>query len=132
MKYAYINPDIVKAFANKEMDLAYIGLPPSIIGSPPKVSKLRSGRPPLLLQRLAQAGARIVSCLTGIVDEDFVREAYNCAALSLDFVDSTMAFLPVLRRLKYISRDLSEGEIFERAFIDKVHREPPHYNGGLI
>ncbi|GFO96597.1 nitrate/sulfonate/bicarbonate ABC transportersubstrate-binding protein [groundwater metagenome] len=77
--------------------------------------------------------ARIVSGLTGIVDEDFVIEAYRvspkyCAALSRDFVDSTMAFLPVLHRLKYISRNLSEEQIFERCFIDRVHKELPHYN----
>jgi NitT/TauT family transport system substrate-binding protein len=76
--------------------------------------------------------ARIVSGLTGIVDEDFVMEAYRvspkyCASLSRYFVDSTMAFLPVLRRLKYISRNLSESEIFKRAFIDKVHKGPSHY-----
>ncbi len=76
--------------------------------------------------------ARIVSQLTGIVDEDFVREAYSispkyCAALSRDFVRSTMAFLPVLRRLGYISRELSESEIFLHEFIDNVHTEPPHY-----
>lgn len=76
--------------------------------------------------------ARIVSRLTGIVDEDFVIESYRispkyCASLSHDFVDSTMAFLPVLHRLKYISRELSENEIFIRAIIDKVHKGPSHY-----
>jgi len=78
------------------------------------------------------AAARLVSGLIGVVDEDFVMDAYRvspkyCAALSRDFVDSTMAFLPVLRRLKYISGNLSEGDIFQHAFIDKVHKEPPHY-----
>lgn len=84
------------------------------------------------IRRKPGAAARIVSGLIGIVDEDFVRDAYRispkyCAALSRDFVDSTMAFLPVLRRLKYISRNLSEGDIFQHSFIDKVHKEPPHY-----
>ena len=77
--------------------------------------------------------ARIVSGLTGIVDEDFVMEAYRvspkyCASLSQDFVDSTMAFIPVLRRLKYISRNLSESEIFKRAFIDNIHKGHSHYS----
>lgn len=81
--------------------------------------------------------ASIVSKLTGIVDEDFVMEAYAispkyCASLSRDYVDSTMAFVPVLRRLKYISREPSEGDIFNRSFIEQVHREPPHYNAGLL
>ena len=76
--------------------------------------------------------ARIVSGFTGIMDEDFVMEVYGispkyCASLSKDFVDSTMTFIPVLRRLSYISRNLSESEIFKRAFIDKVHKGPSHY-----
>ncbi len=80
--------------------------------------------------------AGIVSKLIGIVDEDFVLDAYRispkyCAALSSGFVGSTMAFVPVLHRLGYISRDLSENEIFERRFINEIHKEPPHYNPGL-
>ncbi len=80
--------------------------------------------------------AGIVSKLTGIVDEDFVLEAYKispkyCAALSPEFICSTMAFVPVLQRLKYISRTLSEKEIFEYGFINKIHKEPPHYNADL-
>ncbi len=77
--------------------------------------------------------AGIVSKLTGIVDEDFVLDAYGispkyCAALSSGFVVSTMAFVPVLHKLKYISGNLSEGEIFEHRFIDEIHKEPPHYD----
>lgn len=77
--------------------------------------------------------AKIVSKLTGIVDEEFVMSAYMvspkyCASLSSEFVHSTMAFMPVLHRLKYISRELSVKEIFEFGFINKIHKEPPHYN----
>ncbi len=80
--------------------------------------------------------ARIVSKLIGIVDESFVLEAYKispkyCAALSREFVSSTMAFVPVLYRLKYISRKISESEIFEYSFINKIHKEQPHYNLSL-
>ncbi|MFZ3384229.1 MAG: ABC transporter substrate-binding protein [Candidatus Methanoperedens sp.] len=77
--------------------------------------------------------ASLVSRLTGIVDEEFVMEAYRispkyCAALSKEFVDSTMAFVPVLHRLKYISKIISGKEIFEYGFIEKTHTEKPHYN----
>jgi len=77
--------------------------------------------------------AGMVSKLTGIVDKDFVLDAYGispkyCAALSSGFVESTMAFVPVLHRLKYISRKISENEIFEYFFIGKVHKEPHHYD----
>jgi len=77
--------------------------------------------------------ARLVSGLTGIVDEKFVLDAYRispkyCAALSREFVGSTMAFVPVLHRLKYISNIISEKEIFEYYFIEKIHTEQTHYN----
>ncbi len=81
--------------------------------------------------------AKIVSEITGIVDEEFVMSAYMispkyCASLSGEFVHSTMAFVPVLHRLKYISRLLSENEIFEFGFINKIHKEPPHYNSNML
>ena len=77
--------------------------------------------------------AAIVSDLTGIVDKEFVQEAYRvspkyCAALSDGFVESTMAFVPVLRDLGYISKNLSESDVFEYRFIKQVHPEKPHYN----
>jgi NitT/TauT family transport system substrate-binding protein len=83
-----------------------------------------------------QDAAKMVSELTGIVEEEFVVSAYTispkyCASLSREFVGSTMAFVPVLHRLKYISRLLSENEIFEFSFINKIHKEPPHYNLNL-
>lgn len=81
-----------------------------------------------------EKAAKIVTRVSGIVDEDFVIRAYGispkyCAALSSGFVASTMDFVPVLHRLKYISNTLSENEIFDRTFIDIVHRENPHYTG---
>ncbi len=80
--------------------------------------------------------AKLVSELVGIVDEQFVLDAYSvspkyCAALSKEFVASTMAFAPVLKKLGYISKSLSENEIFDKSFIEKIHREKPHYNLSL-
>ncbi|MCX9014827.1 MAG: ABC transporter substrate-binding protein, partial [Candidatus Methanoperedens sp.] len=77
--------------------------------------------------------AAIVSNIAGIVDREFVLDSYRvspkyCAALSEGFVSSTMAFVPVLHDLGYISRKLREGEIFDYRFIKKVHWEKPHYN----
>jgi len=77
--------------------------------------------------------AKVVSTLIGIVDEDFVLSTYRispkyCSMLSSGFISSTMDFVPVLHRLKYISRVISENEIFEYDFINKVHKEPHHYD----
>lgn len=75
----------------------------------------------------------MVSTLTGIVDKDFVLDAYGispkyCSMLSSGFVSSTMDFVPVLYRLKYISRIISQSEIFDFRFINIVHKEPQHYD----
>jgi NitT/TauT family transport system substrate-binding protein len=77
--------------------------------------------------------ARMVSALTGIVDEGFVLDAYRispkyCSMLSSGFVKSTMDFVPVLHRLNYISRIISRDEIFDFSFINIVHKEPQHYD----
>jgi NitT/TauT family transport system substrate-binding protein len=76
--------------------------------------------------------ARIVARLTGIVDEGFVLEAYRispryCAALSPEFVESTMGFVGALKGLGYISRTVSKDEIFDFRFIERVHPARPHY-----
>ncbi|MDI6897892.1 ABC transporter substrate-binding protein [Methanocella conradii] len=82
-------------------------------------------------ERPAEA-ARIVARLTGIVDEGFVLEAYRispkyCAALSPEYIESTMGFVEALKGLGYISRSVSKDEIFDTRFIEKTHPERPHY-----
>jgi NitT/TauT family transport system substrate-binding protein len=77
--------------------------------------------------------AQIVAKLTGIVDPEFVMEAYGispkyCSALSPEYVASTMRFVKVLQRMGYISRPVREEEIFEFRFIRKAHPGPPHYD----
>lgn len=77
--------------------------------------------------------AEIVAKLTQIVDSDFVLEAYRispkyCAALSPEYVASTMGFVKVLKELGYIALPVPEDEIFDFRFIKKVHPEEPHYD----
>jgi ABC-type nitrate/sulfonate/bicarbonate transport systems, periplasmic components len=86
-----------------------------------------------LIREKPHDAARIVSQVTGIVDEEYVLDCYKvspkyCAALSQGFIASTMRFVPVLHGLGYMPRTLSEAEIFDRRLIDIVHPEPPHYD----
>ena len=79
--------------------------------------------------------ARIVAAMTGMVDEDFVLATYRvspkyCAALPPEYVASTMKFVGVLHELGYISRPVSEDEIFNRSLIEGVHPGTHHYNAG--
>jgi NitT/TauT family transport system substrate-binding protein len=86
-----------------------------------------------LIRESPRAAAKIVARVTDIVDEQYVLDCYRvspkyCAALSPEFIASTLRFVPVLHELGYMPRTLSEAEIFERKFIDAVHPEPPHYD----
>ncbi len=85
------------------------------------------------IRQYPKDAAKQVSNLTGMVDEEFVIASYKispkyCSALSSGFTKSTMAFVPVLQRLGYISKSLSREEIFFPDFIESIHREPPHYD----
>jgi NitT/TauT family transport system substrate-binding protein len=80
--------------------------------------------------------ARIVAATTGMVDEEFVRDAYRispkyCAALPPEYIASTMRFVPVLHALGYIPRQVSEAEIFDRSLIGQIHPGQHHYNDGI-
>ncbi|MFQ5868175.1 MAG: ABC transporter substrate-binding protein, partial [bacterium] len=54
-----------------------------------------------------------------------------CANLSDEFIESTLSFVPVLYKLKYILRKLTEDDIFDFGFIKEVHSESPHYEEGI-
>jgi NitT/TauT family transport system substrate-binding protein len=85
-----------------------------------------------LIREEPEKAARIVSRVVGLVDEDFVLQVYRvspryCASLPREYIDSTLAFLPVLKKLGYISRMLREEDIFNLSFIRKIHPQTPHY-----
>lgn len=77
--------------------------------------------------------AGIAAKTLGMVDKDFVLEVYAvspkyCASLSKDYIDSALAFVPFLRKTGYISRSLSAEDVFHADFIERIHREKPHYD----
>ena len=81
--------------------------------------------------------AKIVSNEVGLVDEDFVKETYKispkyCAALSDEYIGSSMAFVPVLHKLGYIKKPLRKEDIFYAKFIQKIHPGPHHYNNLIV
>ncbi|MFQ5974907.1 MAG: ABC transporter substrate-binding protein [Candidatus Hydrothermarchaeales archaeon] len=83
-----------------------------------------------------EKAAEIVSNVVRAVDKDFVLQVYKvspkyCASLSDEFVESTLLFVPVLHKLKYILRKLTKDDIFDFGFIQELHPEPPHYEEGI-
>jgi NitT/TauT family transport system substrate-binding protein len=76
--------------------------------------------------------AQVVSDLVEVVDSDFILQTYRvspryCAGLPREYIDSTMAFVPVLRNLGYVKNELDESDVFDRALIEKVHPGEHHY-----
>ena len=76
--------------------------------------------------------ARVVAGMVEVVDEDFIREVYRispryCAALPGEYIESAMAFVPVLRELGYIGRELEEADIFDTSLVRRVHDSENHY-----
>ena len=86
-----------------------------------------------LIRESPQRAARLtVSALPGL-DEDFVKKVYGvspkyCASLPAPYLESTLRFLPVMKKLGYLSSEEPPEEIFEPRFVEKVHPEPHHYS----
>lgn len=68
-----------------------------------------------------------------IIGEDFLQQVFRvspkyCASLPTEYIESTLAFVPVLKKMGYIKRTLTEHDVFEKSLIEKVHLEAHHYN----
>ncbi len=88
------------------------------------------------LRNRTREAARIISSYVGVVDEEFVIETLRvspkyCAQLTDEFISSTMGFVKALRKLGYIRRDITPGEIFDTSMIRKIHPEKDHYEAGF-
>ncbi len=80
--------------------------------------------------------AGIIADHVGVVDKDFVLDTLNvspkyCASLTDEYIASTMEFVKVLKRLEYISREISYDEIFDTSLIKKIHPAKDHYGDGI-
>jgi NitT/TauT family transport system substrate-binding protein len=76
--------------------------------------------------------AQIVARTIGVVDAGFMKEVYQlspkyCASLPPGYIASTMKFVNALTTLGYISRRLTETDIFDPSLIYNVHPTLPHY-----
>ncbi|MFX1319259.1 MAG: ABC transporter substrate-binding protein [Promethearchaeota archaeon] len=86
-----------------------------------------------LMREKPEKAAAIAAKEIGIVDEPFLQQVFRvspkyCASLPREYIESTLAFVPVLREMGYIKRGLSEAEVFDTSLIRKIHPNPNHYN----
>jgi NitT/TauT family transport system substrate-binding protein len=82
-------------------------------------------------KRAAEMAAKAIG-IGGMVDEKFILDVYRispkyCASLSRDYVESTLAFVPVLQKMGYISKPLSREDVFYPEIVEGIHEEGPHY-----
>jgi NitT/TauT family transport system substrate-binding protein len=77
--------------------------------------------------------ARMAAHAIGIVKKDFLLDVFRispkyCASLPKEFMESTLAFIPVLQKMGYVSKPLKAADIFNTKLIEKVHRHKHHYD----
>jgi NitT/TauT family transport system substrate-binding protein len=88
------------------------------------------------LRRKPRDAAAIIADYVKVADEDFILDTLKispkyCAAISGEYISSTMEFVKVLKSLGYIERAITSGEIFDMSLINKVHPSNNHYNSGI-
>lgn len=86
-----------------------------------------------LIRNNAPKAAELASKEIAILGTEFLQQVFRvspkyCASLPAQYIESTLAFIPVLREMGYISRDLSPSRIFYTRLIEKIHPEPHHYD----
>ena len=89
-----------------------------------------------LIRKRPGEAAAITAKVVGLVGEDFVLETYRlspryCAALPPEYIDATMAFVPVLIEHGYVPHRLEVKDVFDLRFISRVHPGADHYGEGL-
>lgn len=80
-----------------------------------------------------QEAAKMAAKAIGILDKNFLLDVLRvspkyCASLPREYIDSSLAFVPVLRSMGYISKPLTKPDIFQTDIIERIHREKPHYD----
>ena len=77
--------------------------------------------------------AKLATKAIGILDKDFLLDVLRvspkyCASLPREYVESSLAFVPVLRGMGYLSKPLAKLDVFQTDIIDRIHKEKPHYD----
>jgi NitT/TauT family transport system substrate-binding protein len=88
------------------------------------------------LRNKPREAAKVIADYVGIVDAGFIMDVLQvspkyCARLTDEFISSTLKFVRTLKKLGYIGREFSSGEIFDASLIEKVHPEKDHYGDGI-
>jgi len=88
------------------------------------------------LRSRPEDAAKMISDYIGFIDAEFVRDTLRispkyCAQLTDEYISSTMEFVKALKKLGYITREISSDVIFDTSLIKKIHPEKDHYKDGI-
>jgi len=86
-----------------------------------------------LAREKPQEAAKMATRAIGILDKNFLLDVLKvspkyCASLPKEYVESALAFVPVLRGMGYISKPLGKPDVFQTDIIERIHKEKPHYD----
>lgn len=76
--------------------------------------------------------AAVIAQSLKVVDVEFIQDVFAvspryCASLPVDYIESTMRFVPVLQKMGHVKEALSADQVFDCSLIEKIHPEPSHY-----
>lgn len=83
-----------------------------------------------------EEASKAIADYIGFTDKELVLDALKispkyCSKITEGYISSTMEFVKALKRLGYISREISKNEIFDLSLIEKFHPEKEHYSDGI-
>ncbi|MDD1761373.1 MAG: ABC transporter substrate-binding protein [Methanothrix sp.] len=85
-----------------------------------------------LIRTRPEEAAMLINKIVPIIDMSFALKVFRvsakyCASLPAEYIDSSLAFVPALKEMGYLSRNLGKEDIFDTNAIERVHPERHHY-----
>lgn len=85
----------------------------------------------------AKEAAKKIADNVGFIDEAFVMDTLMmspkyCSQITDGYISSTMGLMKVLKKLGYISREISRDEVFDLSLIQEIHPRGDHYGEGIL
>ncbi len=85
-----------------------------------------------LIREQPEEASIIVADEIKVVNSSFVNRVFQispkyCASLPKSYINASMEFLPVLKKLNYIEQSLAEEDIFDLTIVQTIHPKPDHY-----
>jgi NitT/TauT family transport system substrate-binding protein len=85
------------------------------------------------LREKPQDAAELLAKESKAINRNFILNTLSispkyCASLAIEYIASTMEFVPVLKEMGYLNRNLLQEDIFDLSFIELIHPGLHHYN----